>query len=207
MSAPFSLFAPVVRLLALGAIAPLVFTGCATLTKGSSQTVTVTTDPPGAICTIAREGQTVAVVNPTPGSIPVEKSSKELSVVCDKPGYQPSSGALASSFQAMTFGNILFGGLIGVAIDAGSGAANEYPTLITLTLVPDAFKTEADRDAFFARMKSTFEIEYKESLERIKQRCGSPAYCDDQIRSAEASRTMKLAEIEAKRLQAKIAPS
>jgi len=146
------------------------------------------------------------VINPTPGSIPVEKSTKDLSVICDKPGYQPSAGALASTFQAMTFGNILFGGLIGVAVDAGSGAMNEYPTLITLTLLPDAFKTEADRDAFFARMKATFEVEYKEALDRIKERCGNPTYCDEQVKSAEASRTAKLAEIEAKRLQARIAP-
>ncbi len=55
------------RLLVFGAAIPLVFSGCATLTKGSDQTITVTTDPSGATCTISREGKTVAVVNPTPG--------------------------------------------------------------------------------------------------------------------------------------------
>jgi hypothetical protein len=205
MSASVNALVSFLRLLALGVAVPLVFTGCATLTKGSSQTITVATDPPGATCTISREGKTVAVVNPTPGSIPVEKSSKDLSIVCDKSDYQPSAGALASSFEAMTFGNILLGGLIGVAIDAGSGAMNEYPTLITLTLVPDTFKSEAERDAFFARMKATFEVEYKETLDRIKERCGNRAHCDGQVKSAEASRTAKLAEIEAKRLQARVA--
>jgi hypothetical protein len=206
MRRPSTVLAACVRLLVLGVVVPILSTGCATLTKGSSQTITVTTDPAGAICTISREGKTVAVINPTPGSIPVEKSTKDLSVICDKPGYQPSAGALASTFQAMTFGNILFGGLIGVAVDAGSGAMNEYPTLMTLTLLPDAFKTEADRDAFFARMKATFEVEYKEALDRIKERCGNPTYCGEQVKSAEASRTAKLAEIEAKRLQARIVP-
>jgi hypothetical protein len=206
MSRSSAMLAALVRLLVLVVVAPILFTGCATLTKGSSQTITVTTDPAGATCTISREGKTVAVINPTPGSIPVEKSSKDLSVVCDKAGYQPSAGAMASTFQAMTFGNILFGGLIGVAVDAGSGAMNEYPTLITLTLVPDTFNTGADRDAFFGSMKAAFEVEYKAALDRIKERCGNLAYCDEQVKSAEASRTAKLAEIEAKRLQAKIAP-
>jgi hypothetical protein len=206
MSQPTAVLIALARLLVVSVVVPILFTGCATLTKGSSQTITVTTDPAGATCTMSREGKTVAVINPTPGSIPVDKSSKDLSVVCDKVGYQPSAGALASTFQAMTFGNILFGGLIGVAIDAGSGAMNEYPTLITLTLVPDTFKTEADRDAFFEKMKATFEVEYKETLERIKERCGNPTYCDEQGKSAEASRAKKLAEIEAKRQQAKVAP-
>ena len=194
-----------VRLLVLGVAVPFGFTGCATLTKGASQTITVATDPVGATCTISREGKTIAVVNPTPGSIPVDKSSKELSIRCEKADYQPSVGTMASSFQAMTFGNILFGGLIGVAIDAGSGAMNEYPTVVTFTLVPDAFKTEAERDAFFAKMTATFEVEYKEALDRIKGRCGSPYDCDTQVKSAETSRTEKLAEIDAKRLQARIA--
>ena len=40
---------------------------------------------------------------------------------------------MASEFQAMTFGNILFGGLIGVVVDAASGATHEYPPLVTIT--------------------------------------------------------------------------
>jgi len=34
----------------------------------------------------------------------------------------------------MAFGNILAGGIIGVAIDAGSGAAYDYPSIIRVEL-------------------------------------------------------------------------
>lgn len=34
----------------------------------------------------------------------------------------------------MAFGNILFGGVIGAAVDAGSGAAYDYPTLISVIM-------------------------------------------------------------------------
>jgi hypothetical protein len=34
----------------------------------------------------------------------------------------------------MAFGNIIFGGIIGGAIDAGSGAAYDYPPLITVLM-------------------------------------------------------------------------
>ena len=44
--------------------------GCATLTKGTSQTVTVNTDPTGATCTLTRDAKPLAVINPTPGSMP-----------------------------------------------------------------------------------------------------------------------------------------
>jgi hypothetical protein len=34
----------------------------------------------------------------------------------------------------MAFGNILFGGIIGVGVDTATGAAYDYPTLITVQL-------------------------------------------------------------------------
>jgi hypothetical protein len=48
--------------------------------------------------------------------------------------------------------SILLGGLIGVAIDAGSGAMNDYEPSVTLTLIPSPFGSEAQRDALFENM-------------------------------------------------------
>lgn len=106
------------RLLATAALAALVAltSGCATITKGTNQTVTDDTDPTGAVCTLTREAKTLAVVNPTPGSVSIGKSSTPIAVVCKKPEFLDAAGTLTSQFQAMTFGNVLFGGLIGVAV-------------------------------------------------------------------------------------------
>src|SRR5689334_20200634 len=109
--------------------ATLVLGGCASLVKGTTQSVTVNTDPTGAICILSRDGAQIGIVNPTPGTIMVGKATGAISVACKKLGYDDSVGTLASSFQAMTFGNILFGGIIGVAIDAASGEMNEYPPM------------------------------------------------------------------------------
>src|SRR3546814_11002644 len=49
----------------------------------------------------------------------------------------------------MTFGNILFGGIIGVAVDASSGAMNQYPSSVTIALVPESFTSTTARDVFF----------------------------------------------------------
>jgi len=48
----------------------------------------------------------------------VEKGQGTVAVACRKQGYLEAAGNLASEFQAMTFGNILFGGIIGVVVDA-----------------------------------------------------------------------------------------
>lgn len=119
--------------IALGLTLP----ACSTIVEGTDQQVTVITDPSGASCTLSREGSVIGVVNPTPGSIQVDKSKNAIAVRCEREGYQPTAGTLSSEFEGMTFGNILFGGLIGVAVDASSGAMNEYPPSITLILTPE----------------------------------------------------------------------
>ena len=186
---------------AVAVSAPL--TGCATLVKGSSQSVMVNTDPPGAVCTLTREGKEIAIVNPTPGTITVDKSKNAVAVSCNRQGYLESAGTINSQFQAMTFGNILFGGLIGVAIDAGSGAMSEYEPSITLTLVPAEFRTDAARDAFFARMRTEFLAQSEQVMERIKVKCSGSA-CDSQLKAAAAAEEAKLADIETRRLLAKV---
>ncbi len=178
--------------------------GCATLTKGGSQAVTVDTDPSGAACTLTRDAKPVAVVNPTPGSVQVEKAKGTIAVGCKRLGYLEAAGNLASEFQAMTFGNILFGGVVGIVVDAASGAMHEYPATVTITLIPEAFATAAARDEFFDRMRATLEREAAAVKERIDRTCARND-CEQQIASASAGRAEKLAEIEARRASAKIA--
>jgi len=190
--------------LALAGMAVAVLSGCATITKSSSQTVTIDTQPPGAICALTRGGKKFAVVNPTPGAISVEKSSEAISISCTKDGYLETAGTLEASFQAMTFGNIIFGGLIGVAVDAASGAMHEYEPLITITLIPTEFASEAERDVFFAAMKAEFLKEAKELTARIERQCNPQIDCDSQLGAAEVAKEARLADIEKKRLLAKV---
>ncbi len=177
--------------------------GCATIVKGSSDTVTVDTRPPGAVCELKRDGQTIAIINPTPGSISVSKSKYDINVRCEKEEFEDAVGVVGSEFQAMTFGNILFGGLIGVAVDAGSGALNEYPPIVTITLVPKEFENEIERDEFFDDMRDEFLVQYEQTIARIKVKCGDDqALCDEQLQAAERARVKKFQEIEDRRIRA-----
>ena len=110
---------------------------CASIVEGTDQSIAVSSHPSGAICVLEREGGQIAAVNPTPGTVRVEKSTEDISVRCSKPGYQDSIGILVSELEGMTAGNLIFGGVTGLAVDAGSGAMHYYPSSITVNLSPE----------------------------------------------------------------------
>jgi hypothetical protein len=180
--------------------------GCATVVSGTTQTIGVNTDPEGADCQFTRKGVLVGRVNPTPGTIQIGKDYESVSVLCQKEGFDDTAGVIGSEFQAMTLGNILLGGIIGVVVDAASGAMTKYPDVVTFTLIPKIFDSEATRDKFFADMRDTFLTEYAEVVARIKAKC-SPDACENDLKAAEAGRDSRLAEIEKRRLLAKVRPS
>ena len=110
--------------------------GCATIVEGGSQNVTVETSPPGATCAVDRMGQRLGMVAPTPGTVRIDKSKNDLAITCTKDGFRPASIAQAPSFGATTLGNIIAGGVIGVVVDAASGANYTYPADVKLELSP-----------------------------------------------------------------------
>lgn len=111
---------------------------CATLVNGTSQTVTVSTTPPGASCTLDRMGTRIGAVSVTPGSVRIDKSKNDLAVTCTKDGFQTATVAHAPSFGGATFGNIIAGGVIGVVVDAASGANYSYPDDIRVEMAASA---------------------------------------------------------------------
>jgi len=109
--------------------------GCATIVKGTSQVVSVSTPPAtGANCVLTNPEGSWTIT--TPAQVKVSKSKEDLVAKCTMPGYQDATQRIASSFQSWTAGNVLIGGVIGIGVDAASGAMNEYPTTITIPMSP-----------------------------------------------------------------------
>ncbi len=117
-------------------IPALLVGGCATIFEGTDQTITINTTPPGASCDITRKGEQIGKVSPTPGSIRVEKSKEDLSILCTKDRYVLANTAQSPKFVGTTFGNIVAGGLVGVLVDAATGANFTYPDKIEVVLAP-----------------------------------------------------------------------
>ena len=115
----------------------VVLSGCATLSHGTTQQISIATEPPGASCTLTRQGLSVARIDPTPGIALVERGESDLLATCSKPGYETGHHSLPSDVSVMTLGNALFGGVIGSFIDRSNGARYVYPDAVSLVLTPN----------------------------------------------------------------------
>src|SRR5437016_3315096 len=122
------------RIPAIFALA-FVVVGCATITRGTTQIVAV--DTPGvtaATCTVSTSVGPQMIS--TPGTVTLAKGAAALPVRCTKECYQEGAGLISSSVETMTAGNLIVGGVIGIGVDAVSGAINKYPDGISITMVP-----------------------------------------------------------------------
>ena len=102
-------------------IIPLIFTGCASILDGGSKSVQINSNPEGAKITISnQEGKTIAVQK-TPAIVPLARSSgyfrgEDYKLVFEAAGYSPYETHVTSTVDGWYFGNIFFGGLIGMLI-------------------------------------------------------------------------------------------
>jgi hypothetical protein len=102
----------------LALIVAMAMAGCATImNRGRKQWVTVTSTPTGATATI--DGVTTIQ---TPGQAKL-KRGKDHVIVIEKEGYETSQTVLDHELSGWVFGNLVFGGLVGLAIDFGAGGA------------------------------------------------------------------------------------
>lgn len=120
-------FNRIILVLAIG----LLHVGCATIVRDDSQPVSFSSEPQGA--TVSLNGVPRGV---TPTTIMVPRQRKEVMVQMDLAGYRSESFSLDKSVAAMTFGNILFGGIIGVGVDYATGKGSNYEDSVHVELVP-----------------------------------------------------------------------
>jgi hypothetical protein len=65
--------------------------GCGALVHGTSQTVTITSEPTGADCKLSRDGRKIGELSSTPGQVLVDRSRAPVSLTCEKRGYKPAT--------------------------------------------------------------------------------------------------------------------
>lgn len=126
--------------LALLAVAACALGGCASATRGWSEQITITSTPSGATAEVAGlEAPTTCV---TPCVLTVKRSA-DITVTVSAEGYEPQTIPLtkdvAAGGAAGFAGNILLGGLVGMAVDGASCAACDHkpnPVIATLRALP-----------------------------------------------------------------------
>lgn len=122
-----------------GTVVLMASTGCASIVSGKNQPLSVTgtcegKDVAGASCKLTNSKGTWHVQ--TPGSVTINKAYGDLVVQCDRPGLSSAGGTFQSSSNGGVWGNIIAGGIIGYAVDAGTGAGFDYPTSLVVTFNP-----------------------------------------------------------------------
>lgn len=119
------------------AVLLLFVAGCASIMEGGDQIVNVQTtgcEDYGAIqCTVVNDdGSSILTA---PASVNVEKDKDALTISCQsKDGMAQGEKIVESSYEAMNAGNLLLGGIIGVGVDAATGAMWKYPSSIIVPM-------------------------------------------------------------------------
>ncbi len=183
-----------------------VLPACGTITSGTSQSLSVLTEPAGASCTLTREGAVVGVVNPSPGTVTVSKSSRDIAVRCTRAGHSPGVNVVPAQFQAMAAGNILMGGIIGLAVDAASGSMSRYPESTIVVLAPETFSTSRSRDDFFDGRAADTRRVFDERIAAARGSCApdNRPLCDNQVDALNRERDEELARLDRLRRDARV---
>ena len=102
-------------------IAILAGGGCATIFNKSDQDIAFSSNPPGA--TVRVNG---IAKGKTPVTIPIPRSASKPIIRFELAGYEPAEITLARTMSGTTAGNLILGGIIGVAFDAMTGKGYSY---------------------------------------------------------------------------------
>lgn len=92
-------------------------TGCASIIHGTSQKIPIESNPPGAVVFVDGE-----IRGRTPLSIRLRRREANNEVTLELEGYEPMTKTIGRRFSWWYAGNVIFGGLIGICVDAADGA-------------------------------------------------------------------------------------
>jgi hypothetical protein len=127
----------IIRLLLAAAIAGSC-AGCASVTRGTTENISISSTPAGATAELSGLDNPTACVTPC---VVVAKRSADITVTVSKDGYEPQviplTKEIPGSGAAGFAGNLLVGGLVGMGVDAATGAAQDHkPNPVIVTLQP-----------------------------------------------------------------------
>ena len=126
-----------IRLLLAAALA-LPCVGCASVTRGTTENISIATTPSGATADISGLDIPTACVTPC---VVQAKRNADITVTINKDGYEPQviplTKEVPGSGAAGFAGNVLLGGVVGMGVDAVTGAALDHkPNPVIVTLQP-----------------------------------------------------------------------
>lgn len=112
--------------------------GCASVSRGTTENISIVSTPPGATAELSGLDNPTSCITPC---VVVAKRNADITVTINKEGYQPQVIPLTKEVPptgaAGFAGNVLVGGLVGMGVDAVTGAAQDHkPNPVAVTLQP-----------------------------------------------------------------------
>ena len=114
--------------------------GCASVTRGTTENISIASTPAGATAEITGLDIPTACITPC---VVQAKRNADITVTFNKEGYESQTIPLVKEIPgtgaAGFAGNLLAGGLVGMGVDAVTGAAQDHkPNPVIVTLQPAA---------------------------------------------------------------------
>jgi hypothetical protein len=124
-------------IVAAGLLGIMLCSGCATIVRGTHQSLGIRTDPSGAM--VAVDGKFYT----TPATLDLARRSSH-NVAITKDGYRPILFTLEPQWDGTSLvGNLILpGGSVGLVYDSANGADKAFFQLATITLVPATRPTD-----------------------------------------------------------------
>jgi hypothetical protein len=115
--------------------------GCASIVSGTRQKIHVFSDPNAALVTVVNKQEETVATTTTPGFVILKRGpgSPQYRMTVKKSGYTEEAVLIEPDKKGnpWVFGNIIVGGLLGLAIDSNTGAANHLaPSEVKVHLAP-----------------------------------------------------------------------
>ena len=105
--------------------------GCASITNGTSQSININSDPGEADCTLRATAGNSRRSAPAP--VKVKRESKTIQVVC-RGRFRDGETTMDTRFETATLGDLILGGVVGLAVDAASGTCPRFDEFVMVHL-------------------------------------------------------------------------
>lgn len=164
--------------LAVSIVGASVFTGgCASIVHNGNRSISIATDPPGATASVRKTGgnvNEVVAVEKTPCTVSLDPKrsyfkGQGYTLRLEMPGYRTTEVELTPKMSGWYWGNLLFGGLIGMlAVDPATGAMwNIAPDKIDRKLVSGQSALIKNKTGFVVVLASELTPAEREQMVRL----------------------------------------
>ena len=115
--------------------------GCASITKGTSQTIIFNIEPKGTTCVATRDGDgEIGSISTTNNTLKVSKDKDDIVVKCSAPGYKQKVTRLTSNTETA---GVVGGAFIDLGItDMMTGAMWAYPNDVSIVLEKEVVSSD-----------------------------------------------------------------